>query len=209
LQYDNFIPVQEAMKGGFRSSRIGKLAVGLRVKRKGGFTIVELVVALAIMGIAVSVAIPGFSRWLPDYRLKAAATDLYANLQLAKMSAVRDNAEWAIAFNKDFDAYQIRFGTGVNGGYADPGAFGVDKTVILKNYGGGVCFGHGSATAALGGGWDDEITFANNTVVFKPRGMAEPEGYVYVQNQKNATYAVGSLTTGLILMRKWTGTAWE
>ena len=44
------------------------------MKKRAGFTIVELVVALAIMGIAVSVAIPGFSRWLPDYRLKSAAT---------------------------------------------------------------------------------------------------------------------------------------
>ena len=179
------------------------------MKRKGGFTIVELVVALAIMGIAVSVAIPGFSRWLPDYRLKSAATDLYANLQLAKMSAVRDNAEWAIYFDPNFDAYQVRFGTGVDGAYTDPGGFGVDKTVILANYGGQVCFGHGNATGDLGAGWDDEITFFDNTVVFKPRGMADPEGYVYLQNKKNATYAVGALTTGLILMRKWTGTAWE
>ena len=89
---------------------------------------------------------------------------------------------------------------------------GVDKTIILANYGDGVCFGHGSATAALGGGWDDEITFGGtlpNTIIFRPRGISDSEGYVYVQNEKNATYAVGALTTGLTLMRKWTGTAWE
>jgi prepilin-type N-terminal cleavage/methylation domain-containing protein len=200
------------MKGGFRSSPIRKLAVGLRVKRKGGFTIVELVVALAIMGIAVSAAIPGFSRWLPGYRLKGAATELYSNLHLAKMSAVRDNAEWAIYFDPNFDAYQIRYGTGAGGAYSDPGGFAVNKTVILANYGTGICFGHGSATAAISGGWDDEITFGGaftNTIVFRPRGMSDSEGYVYLQNEKNATYAVGALTTGLILMRKWTGTAWE
>ena len=201
--------LQEAIKGGFRFTRKRSLTVGLHVKKKGGFTIVELVVALAIMGIAVSVAIPGFSRWLPEYRLKSAATDLYANLQLAKMSAVRDNAEWAIYFDPNFDAYQIRYGTGVDGEYADPGGFAVDKTVILANYGTGVCFGHGSATAAIGAGWDDDITFLDNTVVFNPRGMANAQGYVYLQNDKNATYAVGALTTGLILMRKWTGAAWE
>jgi len=202
------ILVQEAMKGGFCSFRIRNLIVGLRVKRKGGFTIVELVVALSIMGIAVSAAIPGFSRWLPDYRLKSAATELYSNLQLAKMRAVRDNAEWAIYFDPNFDAYQVRFGTGVDGAYS-PSEFGVDRTVILANYKGGVCFGHGNATGDLGGGWDDEITFLDNTVVFKPRGMADPEGYVYLENEKNATYAVGALTTGYVLMRKWTGTAWE
>ncbi|UCH06165.1 MAG: GspH/FimT family pseudopilin, partial [Deltaproteobacteria bacterium] len=170
-------------------------------------------VALSIMGIAVSAAIPGFSRWLPGYRLKSAATELYSNLHLAKMSAVRDNAEWAIYFDPNFDAYQIRYGTGVDGAYSeDPGGFAVNKTVILANYGTGICFGHGSATAAISGGWDDEITFSGaftNTIVFRPRGMSDSEGYVYLQNEKNATYAVGALTTGLILMRKWTGTAWE
>jgi prepilin-type N-terminal cleavage/methylation domain-containing protein len=185
------------------------------VKRKGGFTIVELVVALAIMGIAVSVAIPGFSRWLPDYRLKAAATELYTNLQLAKMSAVRDNAEWAVFFDPySFKAYQIRKGKEANGKYTDDPVTGFDsqKTILLSKYKGQVSFGHGSATAAIGAGWDDEITFGGaftNTIVFRPRGMGDSEGYVYLQNEKNATYAVGALTTGLILMRKWTGTAWE
>ena len=198
------------MKGGFRSSRIRKLAVGLGVKRKGGFTIVELVVALSIMGIAVSAAIPGFSRWLPDYELKKAATQLYSNLHLAKMAAVRDNAEWALYFNPIAGGlYQIRFGTGPNGEYIDPGGYTVEKTIWLHDYKGGICFGHGSATAAIGGGWDDDITFLSNTVVFMPRGMADSQGYVYLQNQKNATYAVGALTTGYVLMRKWTGTAWE
>jgi prepilin-type N-terminal cleavage/methylation domain-containing protein len=183
--------------------------VGLSMKKRAGFTIVELVVALAIMGIAVSAAIPGFSRWLPGYRLKSAATELYSNLQLAKMSAVRDNAQWAIYFDPNFDAYQVRHGTGVDGAYSDPGGFAVDKTVILANYGTGICFGHGNATGDLGGGWDDDVTFLSNTVVFNPRGMANAQGYVYLQNDKNATYAVGALTTGYVLMRKWTSTAWE
>jgi len=203
------------MKGGFRSSRIRKLAVGLRVKRKGGFTIVELVVALAIMGIAVSAAIPGFSRWLPGYRLKSAATELYSNLHLAKMSAVRDNVEWAVFFDPaSFKAYQIRKAKGPDGKYTEDPVTGFDgqKTILLSKYKGQVSFGHGNATAALGGGWDDEITFGGtfpNTIIFRPRGISDSEGYVYLQNQKNATYAVGALTTGLILMRKWTGTAWE
>ena len=179
------------------------------MKKRAGFTIVELVVALAIMGIAVSAAIPGFSRWLPGYRLKSAATELYSNFHLAKMRAVRDNAQWAIYFDPNFDAYQVRYGTGVDGAYSDPGGFAVDKTVILANYGTGICFGHGNATGDLGGGWDDDVTFLSNTVVFNPRGMANAQGYVYLQNDKNATYAVGALTTGLILMRKWTGAAWE
>jgi len=157
----------------------------------------------------VSIAIPGFSRWLPDYQLKTATTELYLNLQLAKMYAVRDNTEWALFFSPNFELYQIRVGTGPHGDYIDPGGYNVEKTIWLKDYKGGVGYGHGTATGDLGAGWDDEVTFGVNTVVFSPRGMAIPEGYVYLQNNKNTTYAVGALTTGLILMRKWTGAAWE
>jgi hypothetical protein len=34
-------------------------------------------------------------------------------------------------------------------------------------------------------------------------------GYVYLQNNRSNTYAVGALGTGVILMRRWTGTAWQ
>ena len=177
--------------------------VGLHVKKKAGFTIIELVVALAIMGIAVSVAIPGFSRWLPDYRLKAAATELYTNLQLAKMYAIRDNTKWGLSFNTGVGGYVFRRG-------------GVSQTeptpIWLARYKGGVAFGAGNATDTFPSSGSPpaiSVTFPSNEVTFNARGLADFEGYVYLQNSKNAAYAVGALTTGFILMRKWTGTAWE
>lgn len=181
---------------------------------RGGFTLIELVVAMAIMGVAVAIAIPGFSRWLPNYHLKTAVTELYSNLHLAKMNAVRDNAEWALFFSPIAGGlYQVHLATTPDGDYtAVPGEYTVEKTIWLHDYKGGIGYGHASATADLGGGWGDEITFGgdyDNTVVFSPRGMADNEGYVYLQNNKNVTYAVGALTTGFVLMRKWTGSAWE
>jgi prepilin-type N-terminal cleavage/methylation domain-containing protein len=184
--------------------------VGLPVKKKAGFTIVEIVVALAIMGIAVSIAIPGFSRWLPDYRLKTAATDLYANIQLTKMYAIRDGTDWSLSFNTSFDAYVFKKGD-------------VQQTqpagVLLARYKGGVDFGYGNATDSIpssGSPPADVVTFPyyavpvpHYEVTFNARGLADSEGYVYLQNSKNAAYAVGALTTGFILMRKWIGTAWE
>ena len=169
--------------------------------RTGGYSVVELVVTLVVMGIVVSIAIPGFSRWLPDYQLKTAATELYSNLQLAKMRAVRDNTKWSVVFLTS--CYVFKKG-------------GVPQTepplVPLSNYKGGVGYGAGNATDSIppsGSAPTDFVTFPSDEIVFSPRGMADSEGYVYLQNNKNTTYAVGALTTGLILMRKWTGAAWE
>ena len=75
--------------------------------KKGGFTLVELMGILVVMGILASVAIPGFSRWMPGYRLKGAARDLYSDMQLAKMEAARNNAECALIFDQANNSYQL------------------------------------------------------------------------------------------------------
>ena len=68
--------------------------------KKDGFTIMELLVTMLVLAIVTAITIPVFARWLPDYRLRAAARDLYSNFQLAKMAAVRNNSNCAITFNQ-------------------------------------------------------------------------------------------------------------
>jgi prepilin-type N-terminal cleavage/methylation domain-containing protein len=173
------------------------------MKRTAGYSIVELLVTLVVLGIVVSITIPGFSRWLPDYQLKTAATELYSNLQLAKMYAVRDNTKWSIIFLASCYGFKKEDVLQTEPPFA---------LVWLSEYKGGVGYGAGDATESIppsGSAPTDFITFPGDEIVFSPRGMADSQGYVYLQNDKNTTYAVGALTTGLILMRKWTGAAWE
>jgi prepilin-type N-terminal cleavage/methylation domain-containing protein len=178
--------------------------------KKNGFTLIELLITFVILGIMVSIAIPGFSRWMPGYRLKSATRDLYSNMQLAKMGAVKNNGEWAVLFNAGGGSYQVISG-GADRDYSTAGDNTTEKTITLSDYESGVIYGHGTATTPIGTTFGDEITFNANTVVFNSRGMINSitGGYVYLQNNKNNTYAVGALGTGVILMKKWTSTAWE
>ncbi|MGE5838513.1 MAG: Tfp pilus assembly protein FimT/FimU, partial [Deltaproteobacteria bacterium] len=50
------------------------------MKREKGFTTIELAVSIVIICILLGLAIPGFSRWIPNYRLRGAARDVYSNL---------------------------------------------------------------------------------------------------------------------------------
>jgi type IV fimbrial biogenesis protein FimT len=131
----------------------------------------------------VAIAIPGFSSWLPNYRLKSAARDVYSNLQLAKMGAIRNKADCSITYSSGPDQYAISC---------------INKTVVLEDYGSGVKFD--DPTHAL--------TFTS-PITFNSRGLSI-SGYAYLSNNKNsAFYRVGPLSSGVIKLEKWTGTAWE
>jgi prepilin-type N-terminal cleavage/methylation domain-containing protein len=47
--------------------------VKVREKLLSGFTLIEVLMTIVVLAILAAVAVPGFSVWLPNYRLKAAA----------------------------------------------------------------------------------------------------------------------------------------
>ena len=180
--------------------------------RTKGFSLIELLIVMVILGITAAIAIPAFSVWLPDYRLRIAARDLNSNMQLAKIGAIRANSNWAIVFDPGVTPgrYYLCSDPGGNGIWEGTGTDDtVEKTVDLASYEGGVDYGHGSATFPIGATFDNEITYGSDVVVFRPRGTAD-DGYVYLQNSKHTKgYGIGTRISGVVLLKKWGGTGWE
>jgi prepilin-type N-terminal cleavage/methylation domain-containing protein len=189
--------------------------------RRDGFSLVELLVAMVMLSVMITIAIPVFGRWLPDYRLRRASRDLYSNMQLAKMGAVRSNANWAIVFDVGGNRYFICSDDGANNTWDGPAAMGgddvsvggaatdstSDNAVNLGGYESGVAYGHGNATtnATVGGGAfpAGDVSYNNNVAIFNTRGTGTG-GYVYLENDKGTTtYAIGTRTSGVIRLLEW------
>jgi prepilin-type N-terminal cleavage/methylation domain-containing protein len=72
-----------------------------------GLSLVELLVAVVILAILSSIAAPGVSRWVESYRVKTKSRQLISDLQLAKMKAVTEKANYQVIFDAANARYYI------------------------------------------------------------------------------------------------------
>jgi len=69
-------------------------------KLNSGFTLTELMVTVAIVGIVSSIAMPSFVDMIKNARLKTAAESIYTDLQYTKMQSVKQNTVVSLVFSK-------------------------------------------------------------------------------------------------------------
>jgi len=80
-----------------------------------GFSIIELVVVMAIMGAVIMVTMPSVSRWFENQELKGAVRSAADLLLLARSEAIRSGNPHVIFFGVDPDSTMM---TNPDGGFA-------------------------------------------------------------------------------------------
>jgi Tfp pilus assembly protein FimT len=190
-----------------------------------GFSTVELVVIVSVIGILLSIGVPSISIWQTNYALRRAARDLYSTLQLAKLTAVKQNRDCAIVFQTSATPgrYFLCTAPGPNGIWDGPAVMGGDdvaiKTVSLADYKGNVNFGKGTASNDIQGSGSppaDPVGYASPTdvAIFSSAGTIINPGvsgsYVYLSNGRGDAYGVGTPSiVGSVLLRRWSGSKWR
>ena len=117
------------------------------IKNSKGFTLIEVIIVVTIIGILAAISIPAISSWLPNYRLKAAARELYSGMQKARMVAVKTNTTSMMTFTSGV-------GTPCEGGsytFTDGNGNSIVSVIVDK----GVCI---SPSSTFPGGFNSDGT---------------------------------------------------
>jgi type IV fimbrial biogenesis protein FimT len=183
------------------------------IEKAAGFTLLELVVVIAIVAIMAAVSFPAITKWLPNYKLKGAAMDLYSRMQFAKSEAIRANSQYAVIFDPGNEEYKLVSSPGADGIFGTGGDDNEVEIIKVSDYKFGIVYGKGSATKNMddGGGSfpADAVSFSSNMVVFSGNGLCDNSGSVYLQNDANRAYAVGALASGVVRIKVWRGSDWQ
>ncbi|MBI4619770.1 MAG: GspH/FimT family pseudopilin [Desulfobacterales bacterium] len=182
----------------------------IRLRDKKGFTMIELLIVVAIIGITAAVASPYIIDWIPTMRVNSAARDLVSEMQLARMKAVSERNDYVITFDTANNQYSI-YDDGDNDGAE---ASELVKTVDVDTEHKGIQFGYvagkNPSNEDITGSVQFGATSSPIRETFIPNGTAKYNGSVYLipteditSSRRDRQRAITVIQTGRIKLWKY------
>jgi type II secretion system protein H len=133
-----------------------------KIRRKAGFTLVELMAAVVILGIIAAMVAPGFDEAIKKNKFKAQTREIVSLLRTARSNAIAEKIPVGLAVDYTENAIKLfeEKSSPPNNTF-DDGVDSLLQTVALD-----------TLNAYIMG------TFTNSAVVFQPNGTASESGYI-------------------------------
>ena len=139
------------------------------MRNKSGFTIMELMVVIAMLAVISALALPAFAGWRNTAKLRDAVSLLRGDMEMAKLRAVREDDFVAVLFNANGYTVFVDDGAGVD---ADRGDWVIDPNEkVLQNR---------QMPAGVTIDVDDSDMFENDRTRFNGRGCIGNPGIVKI-----------------------------
>ena len=142
-------------------------------KTARGFTLIELIVVIALIAILTAIAVPSYQTFMVRSRLKGAARQVMSDLMNARMMAVSQNQKVKVHVENGGHTYEIWSDANHDGAVDDNEGVNISKDVQQDYY--------------------DVTLSTTNDTIFNPRGAADAFGTIQVTNPagfKNITVAI-------------------
>jgi prepilin-type N-terminal cleavage/methylation domain-containing protein len=128
-----------------------------------GFSLIEVLIVMVILGITSALAAPNIGRWFEDYRLKTVARQLTSDLQFVRMKAVSEKVQYRVCFEGGNTRYRLEKGDSAS------------ASVVWAQVGISRSFSDAANPYYAEGVWIDD-TFSGHSVAFSPTGFASQAG---------------------------------
>lgn len=170
--------------------------------RSAGFTLIEMVVVIAFMGVLMLIGIPAIQNLLHRSKLEGAARESMIMMQQARLEAIKRNDTTIVladATNRRVVSFIDEDGDA---------AFDAGETVLGQlQLGSGITF-----TDPAGNTGDAAQTFTGPTgPLFEVDGSVAETGALRFADQRGnfLEVVVEPAATGRVRLRKWDGAAWR
>lgn len=164
-----------------------------------GFTLMEVMVVTAIVGIMSAIAIPNYLSWKPGYEFRGAVSKISSDLNKAKMRALEIRRECRVLFCGN--AYQIIDGDQtMNSDWSM-----VDSNSCLTAVKQATLEGAGRSVKNISLANYNKVTVtSNNPIIFSPRGFLQGLGVTVTVKHLSSNESVGItiIQTGRVRV-KW------
>lgn len=171
-----------------------------RLRTEDGFSLIEVLTVVAIIGVMGAIAVPSFLPWLSNKGIQSASRDLFSNMKKAQSLAVKLNRNCTVTFNgtSGYTVYvdastpwNPSASTNANFVYDAAAGERVVAQVLWSQYR-NVALDAGSPTFAANSAGDSSISFRPNLIPIEPSGGFPVDRSVVLKNSndKKSTIAV-------------------